>query len=70
MEIACLEDEFPNVVSNDACVFNALISDVLIPCQQHPPVLPHEWKPSMISCAACKMRQMPFESDAIGLESA
>jgi len=43
VKVTRLQDEFSNVMSDNARVFDASITDVLVAGQQNPAVLPHRW---------------------------
>lgn len=44
-------------------MFDALISDVLVPCEQHPPLHAHEWEPFVVRRTAGEMVEVPFAPD-------
>jgi len=68
-KVAGLEYKFPNVVSYDLRMFDALIPNVLISGQQRPAALAHVRQPFMIGGAAAKMAQMPLVPNVMFLKS-
>jgi len=65
VEIARLKHKLSNVVPDNAGVFDASVSDRLVPCEQYPSVSPYEREPYVIGCAAGKVCEMSFVPNTI-----